>query len=120
LAFAEALLRVLKLVLLEGAHLQAVTVTAPELALSLIEATRPEMVLLDTSLSGQQSWGFLQAFRQHGRFNTLPVLIFSESLGDNQEDAVRDDHWTERIFKPFDLDTILQHMHRLMQWQSRD
>jgi DNA-binding response OmpR family regulator len=109
------LLDVIKAVLMKEAHLQVVTVIAPELVLPLIEATAPGVVLLDLNLPEQRGWELLAALRERPRFSTLPVLLLTASREDAEQIAAQNDPWADSISKPFDLDVVLQHIQRLIQ-----
>src|SRR5690348_16560536 len=71
----ELVQEALKLVLVEEAHLQVITVGIPELALPMVEAVAPAILLLDLGLPGSSGWSVLAALRAHPAFRTLPVLI---------------------------------------------
>jgi two-component system chemotaxis response regulator CheY len=114
------LLDVIKTVLIEDAHLHVITAAAPELVLPLIETTAPGVVILDLNLPEQSGWNILAALRQHPRFGTLPVLLLTTAPEDEPRVAALNAPWINLMFKPFDLEAVLQRMQRMMQQQSHN
>jgi DNA-binding response OmpR family regulator len=111
----ELVQEALKLALVEEAHLQVITAGVPELALPLVEAAAPEILLLDLGLPGASGWSVLAALRAHPAFLTLPVLIVTAQREAVAHVARLNDPWLDLVLKPFELATLLEQVTRLMQ-----
>ena len=112
----------LKLALMEEAGFQVLTASAPELALPLLEAAAPEVVLLDLGLPGPSGWSVLAAMRRHPQFRTLPTLIVTAHREATPRVVSLQDPWVDLLLKPFDLETLLERVEALIQrhrtWQT--
>ena len=105
----------LKLALVEEAHLQVITAGVPELALPLVEAAAPAILLLDLGLPGSSGWSVLAALRAHPVFQTLPVLIVTAQREAVARVARLNDPWVDLVLKPFELAMLLEQVTRLLQ-----
>ena len=112
----------LKLALVEEAGFQVLTASVPELALPLLEAAAPEVVLLDLGLPGPSGWSVLAAVRRHPQFRTVPVLIVTAHREATPRVVSLQDPWVELLLKPFTLETLLERVEALLQrhrtWQA--
>jgi DNA-binding response OmpR family regulator len=108
------LLDAVKGVLVEEAHIRVLTAAVPDLAMPVIEAALPAMVILDIGLPGMSGWEVLAALRQHPRFRTLPVLIVSGMPDASARVAQLQDPWVDFLAKPFNLEMLLEQVQTLV------
>jgi DNA-binding response OmpR family regulator len=112
----------LKLALVEEAGFQVLTASVPEMALPLLEAAAPEVVLLDLGLPGPSGWSVLAAVRHHPQFRTVPVLVVTAHREATPRVVSLHDPWVELLLKPFALETLLERVEALIQrhrtWQT--
>jgi CheY-like chemotaxis protein len=66
----------------------------------------PGLVLLDLKLPGLRGFEVLQWIRQHPQFRSLPVVIFSASALEADQERAREMGANEYVVKPNDMSAI--------------
>ncbi|WP_181706252.1 hybrid sensor histidine kinase/response regulator [Chthonobacter rhizosphaerae] len=74
--------------------------------LSLVEAIRPDLFLLDVSMPGMSGWDLARALRAGG--HDAPILMLSANLGVGTDAAEADAAWDGTMSKPFSLAALLE------------
>lgn len=80
--------------------------------LGVITRLRPDLILLDVWLSGTDGRAVCQTVKRHATLNDIPIILISagKDLSESAKNAGADDF----IEKPFDMDTLLEKVHRLL------
>ena len=99
-------------ILLTGEGYAAQTAPDGHIALELIAATRPDLLITDVMMPRLDGWTLLAAVREHTP--TLPVIVMSAvDPKAGRGDVLSVDH-TIFLRKPFDIDTLLTSVDRLI------
>jgi DNA-binding response OmpR family regulator len=108
----EPVARLLQEVLNDEPGYGAVTVGDAALALDVIAAVFPDLVIMDVDLPGITGFELLDRLRRHTapRVAAVPVLLMS--AGAHRAEAER--RGVPFLAKPFDLDDVLAATHRLL------
>jgi DNA-binding response OmpR family regulator len=79
----------------------------------LIRTIEPDLILLDIMLSGFDGRTICYILKSNARYQSLPIIIFSAS--DISREEVLATGANEFVAKPFGMDLLLGHIHRLLQ-----
>ena len=78
---------------------------------SLLEtSTKPDVILMDMWLSGEDGRDICKMIKQHQEFKNIPVVIMSASRG--LGDSAIESGAIDFIPKPFELEEILEKIYR--------
>jgi CheY-like chemotaxis protein len=81
-----------------------------------IEATHPDLIILDIRLQGQtDGFTFLQKLKLNQPTKDIPVIICTADVlyAREQEENLRD-KGIPIIYKPFDIDVLFQTIHQML------
>ena len=84
--------------------------------LARLDATLPDLLILDGRLPGMSGWDCLRRLRESERTAKLPALMLTAAV-DDIERARREppDDCTTYLAKPFDLDELLAAIHGVIE-----
>ncbi len=106
----DAIARLIQEVLNDVPGYGAVTVADAALALDVVAAVRPDLVILDVDLPGISGFDLHDLLR--GRPQTAGVPILFMSADEHAAEVARRD--VPFLAKPFDLDDLLARVHALL------
>ncbi len=78
-----------------------------------VDLPMPQLVILDLNLPGYSGFDILDEIRRRGVFASVPVVVMSGSLNPKDAETALAKGATLFLGKPHDLDTFLEHAHRL-------
>lgn len=83
-----------------------------EAGLALADQRRPDIILLDLKMPGMDGWEFIRQYRARCELGAPILMLTAATNGEARGfDAGADDV----LVKPFDLDELDTHIHRLIQ-----
>ena len=84
-------------------------------ALALLEASPPDLLLLDIMLPGQDGWSVCRALERDARMHALPVIIFT-ARGSREEFDLGHSFKNVRGYfvKPYATADVLRHVERVL------
>jgi len=80
--------------------------------LPLIESFRPDLVILDYRVAGENGGEICRHIKAHPQFNNIPVIIFSAYI--NHDDEIMAYGCDSVINKPFDLVELIKKVNDLI------
>jgi two-component system chemotaxis response regulator CheY len=83
-------------------------------ALVKVRAARPDIVVLDLMMPVMDGWTFLEQFRQIPDYTGTPVVVTSAYRAHSDSETVRDLQVQAYLAKPFDVDTLVGVVERLL------
>ena len=84
--------------------------------LARLDATLPDLLILDGRLPGMSGWDCLRRLRESERTAKLPVLMLTAALDDIEKASHEPpDDCTTCLAKPFDLDDLLAAIHGVIE-----
>jgi DNA-binding response OmpR family regulator len=83
-----------------------------EEVLPLVEAFKPDLVILDYRVAGQNGGELCQSIKAHPKFGNVPVIIFSAYI--NHESDLWAYGCDAIINKPFDLTELVEKVNNLI------
>jgi DNA-binding response OmpR family regulator len=102
--------------LLQDEHYNVTTTNFVPLSFETIEATRPDVLIIDLVLGEQAGWNLLSQLRDSASTHDIPVLLVSTTP--RILDAAKAHHETFGgdcyLVKPFDLDDLLNLIHDMI------
>ena len=108
----EPVARLLQEVLNDVPGYGAVTVGDAALALDVIAAVHPDLVITDVDLPGIDGVALHDMMRRHPSVRVAAVPVLFMSAGEHRAEAER--RGAPFLAKPFDLDDALDAIHRLL------
>ena len=109
----EPNLRELMRVSLNSAYEFAEAADAAE-ALELVDAVRPDLVLLDVMMPGGSGLAVIERLRQTPELENVPVVVVSAFVSDGDRLAAHDAGADTFIGKPFDPDELASVVEELL------
>jgi len=88
------------------------SISESEKVLPLIEDFRPDLVILDYRVAGENGGEICRQIKSHPRFNNIPVIIFSAYI--NHHDEILAYGCDAVITKPFDLIDLIKKINDLI------
>lgn len=85
-----------------------------EAALAIVEAERPEAMLLDIQLPGIDGWEVLRRLRESARIDTMAVILFSAHADPAMEARARAEGCRAFVQKPFSVRELLRTVDRVV------
>lgn len=82
-------------------------------------APRPDLILLDLNMPGMHGCQVLQIVKSDVRFNTIPVIVLSNSENATDITACYSQHANAYIRKPLDLESNLQILKNINEFWTR-
>ncbi|WP_137136233.1 ATP-binding protein [Rhizobium sp. FKY42] len=80
--------------------------------LTLIEAAKPDLFLVDILMPGMNGWQLVERLREDGQ--TAPIIMLSANIGDGASSIRKGDGHSDAISKPVDIrqlsDKLAQHL----------
>lgn len=83
-------------------------------ALSLLERTSPELILLDLVMPGMDGWRVLEALKASPRTATIPVVLETSAQDFDSFEQARKHGVAAFISKPFRLDEVVETCRRIL------
>jgi DNA-binding response OmpR family regulator len=108
----EPVARILQEVLNDVPGYGAVTVLDAAVALDVISAVRPDLVITDVDLPGISGFALHDLLRGHADQRTASVPVLFMSSGEHHAEATR--RGAPFLGKPFDLDDLMDMVRRLI------
>jgi CheY-like chemotaxis protein len=103
-----ASIRELMATFLDEEGYQVETTDRAEDALTRLDVSVPDLLILDGRLPGMSGWECLDLLRTADHAVKLPVLMLTAAVDDLQRVAWAPDDCTTFLQKPFDLDALLE------------
>jgi DNA-binding response OmpR family regulator len=104
---------------LEAEGFQVDTALTTEAMQILLRSHTPDMVISDVRIPGDEAFAVLNILRADARTSGIPVLLCTAALQEVEESSERlRQEGVEILFKPFDVDVLLDHVRRLTRMQE--
>jgi two-component system chemotaxis response regulator CheY len=98
--------------LLERAGYDRAVAASGEEAVSILESTAPNLIVLDLSMPGMDGWSVAAMIRKHEHTARIPILVMT-GLNQSIENAARRAGATGFLLKPLDPKRFIKEVKRL-------
>lgn len=79
--------------------------------LNRLEAVQPDLVICDVMMPVMDGREFCRNIQEHAAYQSIPVILMSAAA---RSLSLKGYQYAALLPKPFDLDTVLQTIHRLL------
>lgn len=103
--------------LLNKACIHSITADDGEVGLALVRDTRPDLILLDLFMPGEDGFEILRKFRADSALKDIPVIIFTVLEREKSRIQALEMGATDYVTKPFDMRDLVA---RICKYLGRD
>ena len=83
-----------------------------ESALEQIKITKPDLIILDIMLPKMSGYDVAIQLKNDEKYKTIPIVILTAKLGEDQVKASKEIGVEEYLVKPFDMPELLKYVQK--------
>jgi len=102
-----------KMMLKKGEH-EVVEASSGEEGLRILRDDRPDLILLDVMMSGEDGWKICEKIKNEEKTSDIPVVMLTVRGSEEDMDKSGASGADAHISKPFDMENLLSTVERLL------